>query len=238
MIRCEEVQERLVLWIDGKAADPVLSRHIERCSDCAERAQTIRLLGQWTVEPAPFDLMARLEPRPRRWIGWAAAAALLIGLGITVVSRPRRPLPPPLPGPVATLDASIARHVQLACFSPGVYPYTAEYEESLSTKGYAQFAVARCAAYAKPPSEFLPRGTELRRREGDQSVYWTPLGELSIFRSAERTGPTGIRTVLTDGHEIKVARFLVGDDEVTLLSEGLPWPELDRIREGLSRRSP
>lgn len=231
MIRCEEVQERLVVLIDGKAADPAVSQHVERCPECAERAQTVRLLGQWTVEPAPFDLRPRLAARPRRAIGWAAAAALLIGLAIALA--PRAPLPTPPPVHVATKDTRVERHLQLACFSPGVYPYTAAYEESLSTNGYAQFADARCAAYTESPSEFLPRGSELRRRERDQSVYWTPLGELSIFRSAERTGPIGLQTILANGHEIKIARFLVGDEEVTLMSEGLPWPELDRIRKGL-----
>ena len=57
-------------------------------------------------------------------------------------------------------------------------------------------------------------------------------GDLTIFQSRARHGRPGIQTVVKDGHEIKIRRFLLGEIEITLMSEGLPWPELDRIQEG------
>jgi len=231
MMRCNEVQEKL----GNGAPDPELSGHVESCAECADRARTMRILGSWNVTPAPFDLLPRLQKRLARprWPLYGAAAALLLGIGVALYRKPQTRSLPPQP----TAVAQIERHLRLASFQPGevptgIFPYREAYDEALSANEYGSFAVNCCASFSAAPLQGLPPGALLQRSLEGHAVYWTPLGELSIFRTAEPIGALGTHTVLTQGHEIKISRFPVGTDEVTLMSEGLPWPELDRIQDG------
>jgi hypothetical protein len=152
---------------------------------------------------------------------------------------------------VALDDVQIAQHVRLAVWLPDEvpamrYPYRGDYEESLAAGTYISYSDSllsdrsAVAIDAAPPlvPRYLPRGSAIRRAEepasvGFHSVYWTPMGELSLFESLERRGRIGLQTIVGEGREIKIVRFVVRNTEVTLMSEGLPWPELDRIRKGL-----
>jgi hypothetical protein len=187
------------------------------------------------------------------WIPVAAAALLAVAVGLAWLSTA---VVPPATRPTRPVheEALLQRHVQSTAWKrgeapPAAYPYRGDYDEALDAGTYISYSSkltegrdgpsAMVAGDGLPiPPRYLPAGSVPRRSEplnpGVQAVYWTPLGELSVFETPERTGRAGIQTVIQDGREFKIARFVVKEIEVTLMSEGLPWPELDLIRKGLS----
>jgi hypothetical protein len=236
-VTCDEVRPKLVALIHRELDSDELLRHVSDCADCfavlQEHRRIHQALGDWAVAPGP-DLWPRI--RPARRLPWlAAAAALLVAVGtIMLWSKPPPVVEPLLGGD----DVQIERHVRIASWKrdevpPPIYPYRGSYDLALDGDGYTEYSCSLVAAYASEGPGYLPRGSILKSAGETQSVYWTPLGELSIFKSRARTGREGLQTVIRDGRELKIARFVDSGIEITLMSEGLPWPELDRIREGL-----
>jgi anti-sigma factor RsiW len=100
---CEKLRQELMeaLLSGPESASPELREHLASCKACAAELsslqQTMTLLDEWqTPQPSPYfntRLRARIReealvPAQRTWLSWfrrpvlAAAAALLIGLGI------------------------------------------------------------------------------------------------------------------------------------------------------------
>jgi anti-sigma factor RsiW len=103
---CEKLRQELMeaLLSGPQSVSPEMQEHLASCKACAAELaslqQTMSLLDEWQApEPSPYfntRLRARireeaLAPAQRSWLGWfrrpvlAAAAALLIGLGIGLV---------------------------------------------------------------------------------------------------------------------------------------------------------
>ncbi len=91
-VTCNEVRGQLSAWLDGELAGPahaVLQEHLERCPACREEMRqltTVETALGSLAAPVPADLaervLARLEPRRRRY-GWqylAVAASLVLGI--------------------------------------------------------------------------------------------------------------------------------------------------------------
>ncbi|MBI2920964.1 MAG: hypothetical protein HYY18_07755 [Planctomycetes bacterium] len=155
-------------------------------------------------------------------------------------------------------DARLALHVALARWNPGELPrsaflYRGAYDEALAGGTYAEWAEGISAAVPPPPPAvthrgalievpgYLPKGTSMRSCViGDDGVveaaFWTPLGEMTISEGALPRGRAGLQTVVRDGREFKLSRFVVRGVEITVVTQTLPWPEMERIRQGFIGR--
>lgn len=119
-LTCNEVREQLSAWLDrelGVAARAALQAHVDRCPACREELRQLTLLDVALgnlAAPVPSGLaekvLARLQPRRRRY-GWqslAMAASLLLGIVLGgAVARDFYPLAPDtgMSTEVASLEA-------------------------------------------------------------------------------------------------------------------------------------
>jgi hypothetical protein len=191
-----------------------------------------------------------------------AAAVLMAAAGVVFhVAGPRgdtRPsvsVPPGKDVLAAKTDESraVARHSEIAAAAgrrTGIcYAYIGEYDEALNAGDYARFS-DKAAASAGPPSEpsaagllvppsYVPRGSTLRRVEPAiataEAAWSTPFGEVTVLQEKGGKRVDAYSTVVGGGREIKVATFPTGDVQVTVVAEGLPWPEVDRIEAGFKK---
>jgi len=81
-MRCEELLDTL----KADSGNPEVEAHVATCGDCRELADLWAGLAALPDPPVPEGLARRFAARlPRRrmpaWMGWAAAALLLAGLG-------------------------------------------------------------------------------------------------------------------------------------------------------------
>ena len=193
-----------------------------------------------------------------------AAAVLLAAIGVVFhVAGPRAKFGPTVvsvpPGPAVLAATSaenraVARHIEIAAVAgPRAsvrYAYIGEYDEALNAGDYARFS-DKAAASAGPKPEataagllvtpsYVPQGSTLRRVEpaiATAEAGWsTPFGEVTVLQ--EKGGKSGevIQTVVGGGREVKLSRFAAGDVLVTVVAEGLPWPEVDRIEDGFRKK--
>ncbi|MCE9582672.1 MAG: zf-HC2 domain-containing protein [Planctomycetes bacterium] len=200
-------------------------------------------------------------PRKGWMLKGAAAAVLVSAAGVAVwfaghggktdrVDPVKNGLP--LSGAVAAASPEnrvVARHVEIAAL-PGsqpriCYAYIGSYDEALNTRSYdawsdkavaaAPVAELSTAGLIVPPA-YVPRGSVLKRVDPSiataEAAWATPFGPLTVLQSTDPTGKPGTETIVGNGREYKLSRFVAGTVEITLVSEGLPWPELDRIRKG------
>lgn len=203
---------------------------------------------------------------PRAGGGWGrvslAAAVLLAALAVAFhVAGPRNGRQEPVridPGPgvleaKAPEDRAVARHAELAAARTPMrlhYVYVGAYDEALNAGSYSRFSDRIAAAAPEPasasaagllvPPAYVPRGSKLQRVEPAiataEAAWSTPFGEVTVLQEKGGKDREGFVTVVGGGREIKLSRFSSGDVQVTLVSEGLPWPELDRIGEGFGRK--
>lgn len=218
--------------------------------------------GPVDVWPA---VSAKLPRGGGGWKRVSLAAAVLIGvLGVIFhVAGPRTKAPevvkvPPGPAVLAAErpeDRAVARHEELAAASmPSArisYVYVGAYDEALNAGEYARFS-DQVVASASPapdgaaagllvPPSYVPRGSTLRRIEpaiaSAEAAWSTPFGEVTVLQEKGGKAAEGFVTVVGGGKEIKLSRFAAaGDVQVTLVAEGLPWPEVDRIEKGFGRK--
>lgn len=168
---------------------------------------------------------------------------------------PIRPSLAAIPPFVSVDDARLVLHLTLARWTPGempraAYVYRGAYDEALQDGTYAEWTEQLATALPPPPPPamthrgvlieapgYLPKGSSLRSCViGDdgavEAAYWTPLGEMTISEGAPPRGRAGLQTVVRDGREFKLSRFVVRGVEITVVSQTLPWPEMERIRRG------
>lgn len=193
-----------------------------------------------------------------------AAAVMIAALGVVfhVVGPRTKPAEtvkvPPGPAVLAAAgpqDRAVARHEEIAAAAgrrTGIcYAYIGAYDEALNAGEYARFS-DRAVASAAPapdagaagllvPPAYVPRGSTLRRIEpaiaSAEAAWSTPFGEVTVLQEKGGKTAEGFVTVVGGGKEIKLSRFAAaGDVQVTLVAEGLPWPEVDRIQAGFGRK--
>jgi len=104
---CAGFRDALMDVVDGTlspAARESARAHERTCADCAELARTVReqsaILSRVRRPAPPADLGARIEralgarvtvQRPRRRMGWTAAAAAVLVAAIALVTAPTGP---------------------------------------------------------------------------------------------------------------------------------------------------
>lgn len=203
---------------------------------------------------------------PRAGGGWGrvslAAAVLLAALAVVFhVAGPRNREQDPIriePGPgvleaKVPEDRAVARHAELAAARTPMrvsYVYVGAYDEALNAGSYSEFSdrVAAAAPESQAdsgagllvPPAYVPRGSKLQRVEPAiataEAAWSTPFGDLTVLQEKGGQDREGFVTVVGGGREIKLSRFSSGDVQVTLVGEGVPWPEMDRIGEGFFKK--
>jgi hypothetical protein len=270
---------RLAAFLDGRVAAPeraALERHLAACDACREvlaealalrepGAETVPVAGErggGTSPGGPRSGPARREPAsaeqggPLRgwWIAWAAAAAVLLGVGAWLLQRTGPSTPPPDVEQLvaqAAADLSTAHPALFGTFHPLT---AAERAEAAPTRLRGAGAVLRPAGYVlpeRPTIEWeaftgatgyevilsLENGTVLwRRTVGGVTTLPYPADAAALAHGGrylvriESRGPLG-RTDVS-------GRFAVGSDvdrkqlaEALRLLEGVTPPEVRRALE-------
>ncbi|MEK7469000.1 MAG: zf-HC2 domain-containing protein [Planctomycetota bacterium] len=216
--------------------------------------------GQVDVWPAVSARLPRTRWSPMRLS--LAAAVLLAAVGVVFHVAGPRPKTDPVavpPGPEVMAATNpetraVARHAEIAGLAGRradiCYAYIGEYDEALNAGDYARFSdKAAASAAAKPeveaagllvPPSYVPHGSTLRRIEPAiataEAAWSTPFGEVTVMQEKGGKAREVTQTVVGGGREVKLTRFASGDVQVTVVAEGLPWPEVDRIEEGFRRK--
>ncbi|KAF0242522.1 MAG: hypothetical protein FD180_3864 [Planctomycetota bacterium] len=218
--------------------------------------------GPVDVWPEVSARLPRKSLRPMRLSLAAAVLLAVVGVVFHVAGRRTKLDPivvslPPGPAVLAAVSAesrAVARHSEIAALaSPQsriCYVYVGDYDDALNAGDYARFS-DKAAASAGPKPEvsaagmlvtpsYVPKGSTLRRVEpaiATAEVAWsTPFGEVTVLQERGGKAAESCSTVVGCGREIKYATFPAGDVQVTVVAEGLPWPEVDRIEAGFRKK--
>ncbi len=187
---CERFLAGLREVAAGRPATSGISGHLESCPSCRAELAALRrglaladqVLGEITsAEPSP-ELRARIRqaaaaaeevasPRPWRWAGMAAAAAVVTAAGIAVLWHARRVATPPVQPPVAL--ASPSRPSAPAAAAVGGRPAGPE----ATTAGRASSAGLRGPAIEAPRRPSAPS-----HRPAEPEVLVPPGGEEALMR--------------------------------------------------------
>jgi hypothetical protein len=156
----------------------------------------------------------------RRRIPWIAPAAAVLLAAVALAGLwPSRPAPRRW---IATnpQDVRMDLHAEAGGPVPAHYPYIEGYDRAVAEGGYVAFV------------DGLPEeSVTCREVAPGHRLYSTPRGSLSLFEEKYVSGGRYRHTVLRNGREFKIISLVEGSTRVTLVSDRLPWPEIDVLAE-------